>query len=98
VNEIVASFQKNKYEEVRFQIKEYKGKDLIDIRIWTDVKGADQKIPTTKGVTMNISHFPDLKKGLLELERVLKVHKLLTPENPTEDVDGGTTPNIDIAH
>ena len=41
MNEIVASFQKNKYEEVRFQIKEYKGKDLIDIRIWTDVKGAD---------------------------------------------------------
>lgn len=85
MNEIIATFLKNKYEEVRFQIKEYKGKDLIDIRIWTDVKGADEKIPTTRGVTMNVSHFYDLKKALLEMERVLVAHKLLLPETPLQD-------------
>lgn len=85
MNDIVAKFEKNKYEEVRFQIKEYKGKDLLDIRIWTDVKGADEKIPTTKGVTMNITHFYDLKRGILEMERVLKNCGLLLPESPTED-------------
>lgn len=96
MNEIVASFSKNKYEEVRFQIKEYKGKDLIDIRIWTDVKGADQKIPTTKGVTMNISHFVDLKKSILEMEKVLKSHKLLSaePGEGNTDEEG----DIDISH
>lgn len=93
MNQIVASFAKNKYEEVRFQIKEYKGKDLIDIRIWTDVKGADQKIPTTKGVTMNISHFTDLKKSILEMERVLKLNKLLNPESPMEDTEAGQEPD-----
>lgn len=95
MNEIVASFSKNKYEEVRFQIKEYKGKDLIDIRIWTDVKGADQKIPTTKGVTMNVSHFIDLKRSILEMERVLKSHKLLTSE-AEEDTDSDSS--LDISH
>ena len=95
MNEIVANFAKNKYEEVRFQIKEYKGKDLIDIRIWTDVKGADEKIPTTKGVTMNISHFPDLKRSILEMERILKLHKLLNPESPDETDSG---PDYEIAH
>lgn len=93
MNQIVSSFAKNKYEEVRFQIKEYKGKDLIDIRIWTDVKGADQKIPTTKGVTMNISHFTDLKKSILEMERVLKLNKLLSPETPLEDTEAGQEPD-----
>lgn len=96
MNEIVASFPKNKYEEVRFQIKEYKGKDLIDIRIWTDVKGADQKIPTTKGVTMNVSHFADLKRSIFEMERVLKLHKLLTPTTPGEDTASDS--DLDISH
>lgn len=96
MNEIVASFPKNKYEEVRFQIKEYKGKDLIDIRIWTDVKGADQKIPTTKGVTMNISHFFDLKRSVHEMERVLKVNKLIAPETPSSATKAGS--DFEIAH
>lgn len=81
---IVARFPKNKYEEVRVQIKEYRGKDLLDIRIWTDIKGVDEKIPTTKGVTMNISHFYDLKKAILDLEKVLKEHNLLVEERPQE--------------
>lgn len=96
MNEIVANFSKNKYEEVRFQIKEYKGKDLIDIRIWTDVKGADQKIPTTKGVTMNVSHFADLKRSILEMERVLKSNKLLSPESAAEGTDPDA--DLDISH
>lgn len=96
MNEIVANFSKNKYEEVRFQIKEYKGKDLIDIRIWTDVKGADQKIPTTKGVTMNVSHFADLKRSILEMERVLKSNKLLSPESAGENTDPDA--DLDITH
>ncbi len=95
MNEIVASFPKNKYEEVRFQIKEYKGKDLIDIRIWTDVKGADQKIPTTKGVTMNVTHFVDLKRSVLEMERALKTHKLLSPETPEGKTQGS---DFEISH
>ena len=82
MNQIVASFPKNKYEEVRFQIKEYKGKDLIDIRIWTDVKGAEDKIPTTKGVTMNVNQFYPLKRSLAEMEKVLKLNNLITPEPP----------------
>jgi hypothetical protein len=96
MNEIVASFPKNKYEEVRFQIKEYKGKDLIDIRVWTDVKGADQKIPTTKGVSMNVSHFNDLKRAILEMERVLKTQKLLGPESAIEDTEQGS--DFEISH
>lgn len=79
---IVARFAKNKYEEVRVQIKEYRGKDLLDIRIWTDIKGVDEKIPTTKGVTMNISHFYELKHAVLDLEKVLKENNLLVEERP----------------
>ena len=79
---IVGRFSKNKYEEVRVQIKEYRGKDLIDVRVWTDIKGVEEKIPTTKGVTMNISHFYELKHAILDLEKVLKENNLLVEERP----------------
>ena len=92
MNQIVATFAKNKYEEIRFQIKEYKGKDLIDVRIWTDVKGAEQKIPTTRGVSINVAHFNDLKKAVFELERVLRANNLISAPPSTGDAPA------DISH
>ena len=80
MEKIVYSFEKNKFEEVRFQIKEFKGYDLLDIRIWTDVKGSDQKMPTTKGLSINISHFAKLKKGIEEMEKVLRENDMLSAE------------------
>jgi len=78
MNEIVASFPKNKYEEVRVQIKEYKGYDLIDLRIWTDVKGQDEKVPTTKGLSLNVELFSQLKKAINSLEKSLAEHEIDT--------------------
>jgi len=92
MNQIVATFAKNKYEEIRFQIKEYKGKDLIDIRIWTDVKGAEQKIPTTRGVSINVVHFNDLKKAVFELEHVLRANNLISAPPSAGDA------TTDISH
>ena len=77
MNQLVSSFQKNKFEELRIQVKEFKGYDLIDIRVYTSVKEGEEKIPTGKGISINISHFLELKKGILETEKVLKENKLL---------------------
>jgi len=35
MDKTVAVFQKNKFQEVRVGIREYKGNDLVDIRTWT---------------------------------------------------------------
>lgn len=77
MDKVVYTFEKNKFEEVRFQIKEYKGYDLIDLRIWTEIKSDKTKVPTPKGLSMNISHFMELKKGVEELEKALRENNML---------------------
>ena len=71
MNQTVATFQKNRFEEIRVGVKEFKGYDLIDIRVWTDVKGQEEKVPTAKGLSLNVEFFPELKKAILQLEMKL---------------------------
>jgi hypothetical protein len=77
MNKFIASFPKNKFEEVQVQIKEFKGYDLLDIRVYTAGKDNIEKIPTGKGLSINVSHFYDLKKALLEAENALRENNLL---------------------
>ena len=77
MNKLITSFPKNKFEEVRVYIKEFKGYDLVDIRVYTAPKENEEKVPTGKGLSINVSHFIDLKKAILETEGVLKENGLL---------------------
>lgn len=73
----VKVFEKNKFQEVRVGISEYEGNDLIDIRTWTLPKGAEEKVPTAKGVSINVKLYPELKEAVLALEKELKDGKLI---------------------
>jgi len=73
----VSSFPKNKFEEIRVQIKEFKGYDLVDIRVFAGTRDGEEKVPTGKGVSINVSHFQELKHAILETEKVLREHQLL---------------------
>ena len=80
MNETVTTFDKNKFEEIRVGVKEYKGFDLIDLRVWVDSKEAGGKVPTAKGLSLNVELFPKFKKAILKLEEVLKSNNLLIDE------------------
>jgi len=77
MDKTVMVFRKNKFQEIRVGIREFKGNDLIDIRTWTLTQGTDDMVPTAKGVSMNIHLLPDLKKSLEEVEKILKENKML---------------------
>jgi len=77
MNETVATFNKNKFEEIRIGVKEYKGFDLIDLRVWVDSKDAGGKVPTAKGLSLNVELFNEFKKAILALETTLKKNNLL---------------------
>lgn len=76
MDKTVAVFQKNKFQEVRVGIREFKGNDLIDIRTWTMTQGSDEMVPTAKGVSINISLLPELRKALDVVEKELKASGL----------------------
>ena len=77
MDQLIASFPKNKFEEVRVQIKEFKGYDLLDIRVYASAKEGTDKVPTGKGLSINVSHFAELKKALLDAEIVLRENDLI---------------------
>jgi fumarate hydratase class II len=72
MDKTVATFQKNKFQEVRIGIREFKGNDLVDIRTWTMTQGSNDMVPTAKGITINVHLLPELKKALDDVEKILK--------------------------
>ena len=77
MDKTVATFKKNKFQEIRVGIREFKGNDLIDIRTWTMTQGATEMVPTAKGVSMNISLLKDLKESIAEVEKILKENRMI---------------------
>ena len=77
MEKVVKVIEKNKFQEVRVGISEYQGNDLISIRIWTQPKGMEEKVPTAKGVSLNVKLYPELKEAVLLLEKELKDNNLL---------------------
>ncbi len=77
MDKTVAKFQKNKFQQVQVGIREFKGNDLVDIRVWTQVQGGDHMVATAKGVSINIHLLSELKKALDQVEKVLKDEKML---------------------
>jgi len=77
VDKTVKTFKKNKFQEIRVGIREYKGNDLVDIRTWTMTQGTDEMVPTSKGVSMNIHLISELKKAIEDVEKALKENLML---------------------
>jgi hypothetical protein len=68
----VFAFEKNKYQDVKVRISEYQGNDVIDIRIWTQPPQGDEKVPTGKGININVKLFNKLKQSVEALEKDLR--------------------------
>jgi len=61
--QIIADIDKNSREIIRIDISEFKGKELINIRIWYhDMDGTVK--PTQKGVALDINQYQELKKAV----------------------------------
>ena len=76
MDKTVKVFKKNKFQEIRVGIREFKGNDLIDIRTWTMTQGSEEMVPTAKGVSININLLPELRKALDVVEKELKASGL----------------------
>ena len=77
MDKTVSVFRKNKFQEVRVGIREFKGNDLIDIRTWTMTQGSEEMVPTAKGVSINIHLLDELKKAVAEVEKELKSNGMI---------------------
>ena len=77
MDKTIVTFKKNKFQEIRVGIRQFKGNDLIDIRTWTMTQGTEEMVPTAKGVSLNISLLSELKESIAEVEKVLKENRMI---------------------
>jgi len=77
MDKTVSVFKKNKFQEVRVGVREFKGNDLVDIRTWTMTQGSNDMVPTAKGVSINVHLLTELQRALDEVEKVLKESKMI---------------------
>jgi hypothetical protein len=80
MDELIEQFEKNATEVVRVSLTEYRGRKLVDVRVYySDSEG--QYRPTKKGVSLSVDVYPDFKRAMVALEKVLLERDLLSPED-----------------
>ncbi len=70
MSDIIKDIQKNSKEIIRVEVSEFKGMQLINLRIWfqtIDTNGTITYKPSQKGVTLNITQFNELKDAIERL-------------------------------
>jgi hypothetical protein len=63
VGQVIADIGKNSREIIRVEVSEFKGKDLINLRIWFQHFDGEYK-PTQKGITLDVAHYKELKDAI----------------------------------
>jgi hypothetical protein len=69
MSEPIAIIPKNSMDEIRVMWSEYKGHRYLDIRVYTEIEGKADKVPTKKGVTLGPDLIPELIKALESAQR-----------------------------
>ena len=63
MGQIIADIEKNSREIIRVEVSDFKGKELINLRIWfQDFDGVYK--PTQKGITLDISQYSNLQDAI----------------------------------
>ena len=67
---VLANLQKNSRERVRVALDQYQGRDLLDIRVTTQMSdAADVWSPTKKGVALSVTLLPELRAAVVKSEQ-----------------------------
>jgi len=70
--------KKNSFEEIHFSLREFKGHQLVDIRIYVD-RGTNEQLPTKKGVSIPIELYGEFSQAISILEDRLEEAGLFDP-------------------
>lgn len=84
---VIATIPKNSREEVRISLSEFRGVDLINLRIWFDAKDGDKR-PSKDGLALRLEKLPDLIQALQGAEHEARRAGLLAAER----TPAGTSP------
>jgi transcriptional coactivator p15 (PC4) len=74
--EVVASFEKNSREEVRISIDDFRGRKIINIRVYYRSESGTWS-PGKQGLALSVDRYRDLAEATLRLGEKLQADGLL---------------------
>jgi hypothetical protein len=69
--ELIAKIDKGVKEDIRISLTEFRRKKYIDIRSYFEVEEGKERVPTRKGITISVNMYPELKRAIDDLEKIL---------------------------
>jgi hypothetical protein len=81
VGEIISKFEKNSKEEVRVSVDEFRGRKLINIRVFYK-DAAGEWLPGKQGLALSVDRFRDLVDAVLQLGEWLEAKDMLPRSVP----------------
>ena len=74
-----AVLRKNMAEEIRIELSEFNGHQLVNFRVWTDPRdGGAERIPTKAGIACRVALLPELITALQQAEAEARERGLLS--------------------
>jgi len=65
MTDAIAIVEKNSREDVRIAIDEFRGTQIVDVRVFANFNGdAEERSPTKKGVSLKVERLPALIEAL----------------------------------
>ena len=77
MDKLIATIPKNKTEEIRVGLDEYKGHDLVSLRVWADPYAGAERVPTKRGLSGSVRLLPELIAALQQAEAAAREAGLL---------------------
>jgi hypothetical protein len=74
-NGVVARFEKNSKEEVRFTVETFHGRQIINVRVY--YREGDAWKPGKQGLALSIERYKDLAGAILQVGEHLRLNGML---------------------
>ncbi len=83
MGQVICDIERNEREIIRVEVSEFKGKHLINMRIWYYHMDGEYR-PTQKGFALDISRFDQLKDAVDKLSNFVEDFNKGEVEIPSE--------------
>lgn len=75
-SQLVAQFEKNSKEEVRFSVDDFHGRKIINMRVYYKVDGNEWR-PGKQGLALSVDRYRELADAIVKLGEDLQARGLL---------------------
>jgi len=69
-DKLITKMEKNSQEEIHFSLQEYRGTDLIDIRVYYGA-GSSKRTPTKKGISIPLNRLGEFMANLAKVKKAI---------------------------